>query len=400
MADRVPGRPPARPRLSPPAHRLAVVALGLACLAAAPDEQAPCRARGEAPVVRRDRAAAKARAVSVALARCAEGLAAELMSQGRVGSGLSAEDQTRALAALTPRLAKETSRLFLDTRVLSDRAESGWVHVEVEATVRLEPLLAAARNAALGLMRGQAIVGVVAYEAIHTGARVEVRSDSMLAGQLARVLHDRGYDGRRVRFEPAVELPLLDDPRALAARARTGEVELLVAIEVALIDDSSSPLDRSRSVAIEARLEVIEAASGKVRGRVPLSTRVTAESAVNALRMALAAGGLDKVVAGLLPLLAVEAARPSVGARTITLAFTGLPDFRAARELLELLKIVPGVKAVDERDFVDGRLDAELEWAGALDELELELTAELARHRSTRDLRVVQRGADRLVLGR
>jgi len=241
---------------------------------------------------------------------------------------------------------------------------------------------------------------VVVYEAIHTASRVEVRSDSMLGAQLARALHDRGYEGRLVRFEPAVELPLLDDPRALGARARLGEVELLVAAEVALIDDASSPLDRSRSVAIEARLQVVEAATGKVRGRVPFSTRLTAENAVNALRIALGAGGLDKVLSGLTPLLAVEAARPSVGARTITMTFTGLPDFRAAREVLELMKIVPGVKGVDERDYLDGRLDAELEWAGTLDELELELTAELARHRTTRDLRVVQRAADRLVLAR
>ena len=396
MADRLRGR------LAPgaPLSRPLVLLLGLCSLAAAPDEQAPCRARGEAPIVKRDRGAAKARAVSVALARCAESLAGELMSQGRVGSGLSEEDRARALAALGPRLAKETSRLFLSTRVLHDRAESGWVHVEVEASVRLEPLLDAARAAALGLMRGQAIVGVVVYEAIHTASRVEVRSDSMLGAQLARALHDRGYEGRLVRFEPAVELPLLDDPRALAARARLRQVELLVAAEVALIDDASSPLDRSRSVAIEARLQVVEAATGKVRGRVPFSTRLTAETAVNALRIALGAGGLDKVLSGLTPLLAVEAARPSVGARTITMTFTGLPDFRAAREVLELMKIVPGVKGVDERDYLDGRLDAELEWAGTLDELELELTAELARHRTTRDLRVVQRAADRLVLAR
>lgn len=365
-----------------------------------PDAVELCQATGEAPLVKNDRARARARATEVALARCAEKVIVAVMADGRAGSGLSVVDRERAGAALRPQLEKDPGRLFLSHRVSSDRAEEGWVQVEVEGRARLGILVTLARAAALGLSRGQAIVGVLVHESTRVGDRSEIQGESLTGGQLARLLHDRGFEIRPVRFVAGQEAGLLDDPRALAARARESQVELLIAGEVVVINEQGSALDRSRAVAIEGRFQVVDN-TGRIRGRVPLSARTESGSTLRALSRVLASGELDKLLRQIVPLLSVDATRASVDARTIALSFSGIADFRAgARTLLELLKIIPGVSAIEEVDFHDGRLDAEVQWAGTLEELEIELTTELSRHRGVSDLRVVRRGADRLDLTR
>jgi len=377
------------------------VALLLALAGAAPPANEPCKAAGEATIAQKDRNAARTHAIERAMARCVAQVAVKLLEEGRVGGTLSPDERTRALSAIEPRIAKDPARLMKSHKVLTDRATGNAVRVEISGLVITPALIDLTREAALGLERSAARIGIVMFEAGHVGQRIEVSGNPLFAGQLGRLLHDRSYEVMPVPFDPGTEVELLDDVPALAKRARTAQIEIIIAGEVTMIDgDPTSPLAKTRPVTIEGRLQVVEARTGKLRGRVPIKAKIEASTLEKGLARALADGLLDTTFKALSPMLRVEATRESVEARVVQLSFAGLPDFRQGRAIIELLKLINGLAPIEERSFDDGKLEVEGKWVGEMDELESLVREEMLKHRGLQGLKVNARNADRIEWGR